>query len=127
MLQYQNINIFILMGRLKDALRLRCPKCGQGELFAEKGFFSMSTNCSNCKLKYEKENGFFYGAMYISYGINVATFVLALIIFFIVEDKVDWRIYMSSYVLLTVLATKFLFRFSRSIWLMIMVKYEGLE
>lgn len=113
------------MGKLSHALKLKCPQCGQGELFAKKSsMLDMITHCSQCGLKYEKETGFFYGAMYISYGINVATFVIALVIFYMVEDNVDWRIYMSSYVLLTVFGIKWIFRLSRSLWLSIMVEFK---
>lgn len=113
------------MGRFKDAVRLKCPRCGEGELFGKVGFFEMQERCSNCDLKYEKESGFFYGAMYISYGLNVATFVVALLIFFMIEDQVDWRIYISGYVVLTILAVKYMFRLSRSLWLMVNVNYTG--
>jgi uncharacterized protein (DUF983 family) len=112
------------MGRLKDALLFNCPQCGKGKLFPRKGLFTMHERCSNCDLKYEKEGGFFYGAMYISYALNVAFFIIVLIVFFNVEDQVDWRIYMGSYLLITFLLTRFIFRLSRSIWLMLNIKYE---
>ena len=113
------------MGRFKDAIGLRCPRCGRGKLFDKVGFFEMTVRCSSCDLKYERENGFFYGAMYISYGLNVGTFVVALVLFFLIEDQVDWRIFIGAYVLLTVLAVKYMFRLSRSLWLMVNVKYGG--
>ena len=31
--------------------------------------------CNVCHLKYEREPGFLYGAMYVSYGLGVALFV----------------------------------------------------
>jgi len=44
----------------------------------------MHENCSQCGLHYQIEPSFFYGAMYVSYGltvaIGVATFILAKVI-----------------------------------------------
>ncbi len=48
------------------ALRLRCPRCGEGELF--RGIFAMYAQCSGCGLTYEREPGYFVGAIYINYA-----------------------------------------------------------
>ena len=63
----------------------KCPRCHQGDVFVhghayKKGFDQMHTHCSTCHLKYEKEPGFFYGAMYVSYGLTVGIGVAAFII-----------------------------------------------
>jgi hypothetical protein len=63
--------------------------------------------------------------MYISYAINIALFVTATVGYYLFFDEiVDWRYYISGYVILTVLLSPVIFRLSRSIWLMIMTKYE---
>ncbi len=119
------------MGNIKAALKFKCPRCGEGDLFQAQNpykqgsMFEMDTNCSKCGLKYEKEGGFFYGAMYMSYMLNIGLFVMATVLWYVLlEDKIDWRIYIGSYVLTTILLVPVLFRLSRSIWLMIMIKYE---
>lgn len=58
----------------------KCPRCHQGDVFVNHKPFSrqfdqMHTHCAHCELKYEKEPGFFYGAMYVSYAMMVAVFV----------------------------------------------------
>lgn len=50
------------------AYRLRCPACGKGKLFA--GFFRMHSKCSACNVSYEREPGFFLGAIYFNYGLT---------------------------------------------------------
>ena len=35
-------------------------------------FHDMHGTCSHCGLQYEREPGFFYGAMYVSYALTVA-------------------------------------------------------
>jgi hypothetical protein len=37
----------------------------------------MHEKCSHCGLIYQIEPSFFYGAMYVSYGLNVATGIVA--------------------------------------------------
>jgi uncharacterized protein (DUF983 family) len=120
------------MGNLSGALRLKCPRCEQGELYETKNpysignMFTMKRNCTQCGVRYEKEAGFFYGAMYISYGINMALFVTATIAWYVfVKGYMDWRVYISLYVLITVLLVPITFRYSRSLWLSIMIKFEA--
>jgi len=48
--------------------RLRCPVCGRGKLFA--GLFSMYPACSECRTVYQREPGFFLGAIYFNYGLR---------------------------------------------------------
>ena len=49
-------------------LRLRCPRCGEGKLF--KGLFAMADACSSCGLDFQREQGYYIGAMYINYGMT---------------------------------------------------------
>ena len=60
------------VGRIVRALRLRCPRCGRGRLFA--GWFTMHDKCSECGLDLRREPGFYLGSIYINYGLT-ATFV----------------------------------------------------
>jgi len=58
-------------------LAQKCPKCRQGDMFKSStynllSFGAVHTNCTVCNLHFEREPGFFTGAMYFSYGINVA-------------------------------------------------------
>ena len=55
---------------LRLGLRLRCPRCGVGRLYAKP--FRMLSHCPHCALKYEREQGYFIGAMYINYAATVA-------------------------------------------------------
>ncbi len=42
--------------------------------------YEMHESCSHCGLRYQLEPSFFYGAMYVSYGLTVALGVAAFII-----------------------------------------------
>jgi uncharacterized protein (DUF983 family) len=57
---------------VSDILHQRCPRCRSGEIFRSsifRGFPRMHERCPVCDLKFEREQGYFLGAMYISYGI----------------------------------------------------------
>jgi uncharacterized protein (DUF983 family) len=57
-----------LVAVLGRALRLRCPRCGQTPLFT--GWFAMRDACPACGLRYEREQGYFVGAIYVNYALT---------------------------------------------------------
>ena len=59
-----------LLGR---GLRLRCPRCSARTLF-RRGF-SMHERCRVCDYRFEREQGYFVGAMYINYGVTALVIV----------------------------------------------------
>lgn len=115
------------MSIIVRVLKLKCPKCGEGDLFCNKnvykykGFFDMPKECPVCKQDFQVEPGFYYGAMYASYGFTVAitiTVYVAMQIFgfyslfsFLVADTI---------VLLATLP--YIIKVSRSFWLVLVVK-----
>ena len=42
-------------------LRKRCPSCGQGKVFSS--FFRLNKNCSICGFRFEREPGYWTGAI----------------------------------------------------------------
>jgi uncharacterized protein (DUF983 family) len=64
---------------VRDILSQRCPRCRQGKIFRGSvflGFPKMYEHCPWCGLKFEREAGYFLGAMYISYVLGVGIIVL---------------------------------------------------
>src|SRR6266436_5059384 len=58
----------------------RCPRCRSGRIFRYsifRGFPGMCERCPVCDLKFQREEGYFLGAMYISFGL--ALVIIALI------------------------------------------------
>jgi uncharacterized protein (DUF983 family) len=72
--------------KLYSILTGSCPKCQNESMYVDKNplhlgnVLKMNENCSHCGLKYQIEPSFFYGAMYVSYAMNVAVGVAAFII-----------------------------------------------
>lgn len=60
---------------LSNILQEKCPNCGQSHVFEKKtGFFElpkMKERCDSCNYYFDREPGYFIGAMYISYGLAV--------------------------------------------------------
>mgnify|MGYP006206645825 CR=1 FL=1 len=71
---------------IKDIVSEKCPVCGEGHVFAKKGnplLFQMprmETNCKVCGHKFEREPGYFFGSMFISYAIAVAEMILVFLV-----------------------------------------------
>src|SRR3982074_1067765 len=60
------------LSTFNDILHHRCPRCRVGRIFHHSiflGFPKMYERCSVCHLRYEREPGYFLGAMYISYAL----------------------------------------------------------
>jgi uncharacterized protein (DUF983 family) len=106
----------------------RCPRCNEGKFFISenpydfKFFGKIPEKCLHCDLRFEPEPGFFFGAMYISYAINIAIFVNGLILLFIFDwNLLYWSIAMISLVLVLL---PVIFRIARLIWINFFVSYD---
>ncbi len=59
---------------LQDIFGQRCPRCRTGTIFRGsifRGFPKMNERCPACGLKFEREPGYFLGAMYVGYGLCI--------------------------------------------------------
>ena len=56
-----------------------CPRCRSGKIYGGSvfaGFPGMRDRCPVCGLRFEREEGYFLGAMYISYALALITIVV---------------------------------------------------
>ena len=115
--------------KLYAVLKLKCPRCHKGDLFKYKNSYkfkditTMYEKCPDCRLKYEQEPGFFYGAMYVSYGLTVALWVTLAIVIFTFYNMSPW-LFLGIGVTALFLLLPVIYRLSRAIWLNIFIKYE---
>jgi uncharacterized protein (DUF983 family) len=100
---------------LAAMLLQRCPRCRQGRLF--RAAFAMNDPCPVCGLVLEREPGYFFGAMYFSYGLSIL--FLAPLFFFFQWLLPDWP--GPLVVLLTIPPylplVPIVFRYSRVLWI----------
>ena len=77
----------------------------------------MHKNCPTCNQHYEPEPGFYFGAMFVAYGLIIAmVFILWLTLFFVFDDP-PFSVYIIVIVIFNVLLLPLLFRYSRLIFL----------
>ncbi|OYU80491.1 MAG: DUF983 domain-containing protein [Flavobacterium sp. BFFFF1] len=115
--------------KLNSILTGSCPRCQSESMYEEANplnlpkVLKMNDHCSHCGLKYMIEPSFFYGAMYVSYGLNVAIGIAAfLFCFFILKTQV-------TFTFITIIATlvvsmPFVLRWSRNIYINMFVSYD---
>ena len=48
-----------------------CPNCGGHSLFKPGTLFELNNGCPDCGLKFEKDDGFYLGAMSLNYGVTL--------------------------------------------------------
>jgi uncharacterized protein (DUF983 family) len=71
--------------------KAKCPQCQSGKMFKESafklnGFTEMFDTCNVCGLTFEIEPGFFWGAMYVSYGITTGMMLIVGALVFILSN-----------------------------------------
>lgn len=100
----------------------KCPKCHEGDIFEYKWwqlahFSKMNKNCPICGVQYEVEPGFFYGAMYMSYGNSLLIMILGGILIYNLFNDPPVLYYIVPITLVSLLFTPFNFRISRVFYL----------
>lgn len=110
----------------------KCPKCHEGQFFNTNSsydlqhFAEMPDECPVCGQTYMPEPGFYYGAMYVSYALNVAIFVTVWVasnVLFSDGLGVWWLVLASIIAGLALMPVSF--RWARLIWINFFVKYDS--
>lgn len=115
--------------RLYSILTGTCPRCHQESMYKDKNplnlanIYKMHDNCSHCGLHYKIEPSFFYGAMYVSYGLGVGFGIAAFVVAFVLFESTIKTAFIAIVVTLVVLMP-FQMRWARNIWINIFVSYR---
>ena len=115
--------------KIKSIFTGSCPRCQNESMYSDQNplhlskVLKMNDNCSHCGLKYQIEPSFFYGAMYVSYGLNVAVGIAAFIVSFVFFGTTIEQSFLSIIVTL-VLLFPFVLRLSRNIYINMFVSYD---
>jgi uncharacterized protein (DUF983 family) len=107
----------------------KCARCHKGKVFkinnpyALKNALTMNDYCSECNLKYEREPGFFYGALYVSYALMSGIFI----VWFLADQL--W-LHLEAIILLVVVVSSMallfplIYRSARIIWLNFFIRFD---
>jgi uncharacterized protein (DUF983 family) len=115
---------------LMTLLTFSCPRCRQGKLFHRGNLmnpgslFKMHAHCPQCEQTFEPEPGFYFGAMFISYGINTALFIAAWVGLTLVYPDYSLTLLLGLLTAVAILGLPLTYRLSRSIWLAIFVRFD---
>lgn len=85
--------------------------------------FAMHERCSHCNTKYKIEPSFFYGAMYVSYGVGIAFAVAA----FVLAKLLLGASLTTTFIAIVVTLVGFMpviIRLSRNIWINFFIHYD---
>lgn len=115
--------------KLYSILTGSCPRCHEESMYLEKNpyqlgkIYKMKERCSQCNLKYKIEPSFFYGAMYVSYGVGIAFSVAAFVIakLFIGASLINTFI---SIIATLIVFMPIIMRVSRNIWINLFITYD---
>jgi hypothetical protein len=105
----------------------KCPHCGKGHVYqrgllAKFGSLKMNNECPVCHLSFTKDPGFYWGAMYASYGLALVEVLLVYTVARILGTKPFDGINL-VYIMGTILVcAPFNFRMARLIWLYVFPK-----
>lgn len=116
--------------KLYSVLYGTCPKCHKESMYFTKNPYVLSDTlkmrerCSHCQLKYRIEPSFFYGSMYVSYGVGIAFAVAAFVISYL---------FLGSSLLVAFIAIvgtliafgPIIMRLSRNIWINLFIDYDA--
>jgi len=114
--------------KLYSISRFKCPKCHEGDLYktsllSMKGIYNMHEKCPKCQQDFEKEPGFYWGAMYIGYGLSSGYMLTAMLICLFVFNLSTNQSFATA-IAGAVIIFPLIARLARAIWINIYVKYR---
>ena len=115
--------------KLYSVLTGKCPVCHEGKMYVDPNpyklnkIYRMHERCPVCNQKYKIEPSFFYGAMYVSYGIGVA---FAIVAFITSHFIIGWEVVPSFFSIIAVLVLlgPIIMRLARNVWINIFLSYD---
>lgn len=106
---------------ISGAFQNICPSCERGQIFSS--FLSMREKCDVCGIVYEREPGYFLGALSFSYAI--AFFVVLPTFLPLLFANLPIWVIVGVPALETAIMAPFLFRYSRLIWIHLDRRVDG--
>lgn len=115
--------------KLNSILTGSCPKCQEESMYLDKNPYHLSNTlkmndtCGHCGTRYKIEPSFFYGAMYVSYGVGIAFGVAAFVISHLLLGT-NLKVSFIAIIATLVFFMPVIMRLSRNIWINIFVHYD---
>jgi hypothetical protein len=116
--------------KLYSILTGKCPKCHLELMYETKNAYQLSQTlkmherCGHCQTKYKIEPSFFYGSMYVSYGVGIAFSMAAFLLTFILFESSLAESFIA--IVCTLIGfMPIIMRLSRNIWINLFMSYDA--
>lgn len=116
---------------ISSIVSCRCPRCRTGKLFVSRNPYDLRTTlkmpeegCPHCTQDFRIEPGFYFGATYVSYGLNIALLVAVGVAISVLSTLTFWN-FTITWTSMAVLLTPVMARLARSIWIHAFVSYKS--
>lgn len=115
---------------LYSIIMAKCPRCREGNMFPagtlySSKFANMHPSCSCCGQTFEPEPGYYYGAMYVSFGLSTGIFLAVLLVLSLLVEEITTAMMLTAVLVIVIGLLPVLFRLSRALWINIFIRYEG--
>jgi uncharacterized protein (DUF983 family) len=119
----------MLSAKLRSIIRMRCPFCLSGDFFVShpydlKHAGDVHERCASCGRRFSKEPGFYWGALFVSYGLSIGFSLMAYGIAWAIRPDLGILGFFVVVVSATVLAAPYLYALSKIIWANLFFHYE---
>lgn len=104
-----------LLHRVWDGLHRRCPVCRIGRIFG--GAVKMNAQCPTCRYVFEREPGYFLGAIAIGYFMGVGIVCALAVAVRRIVPTLDWEWCFGVALVFYLLFTPLVFQYARTIWM----------
>ncbi len=109
----------------------KCPRCHSHDLFVDKNPYhlknvvKMHEKCKVCSCVFEKETWFYFGAMYISYGLNVGLVAFLFLLYYFFFWSYTVHYFVAGVTLISLILFPFIMRKSRVVWLSFFESFDA--
>ena len=116
--------------KLYSILKGKCPHCHEGKFFISRTYDLKNCGktpekCSSCGENFSKEPGFYYGAMYVSYGLGIAIFVAIFVLMLLFYPNPSPLTYFLLPFGILVLLAPYIYALSKIVWANIFMNYKN--
>lgn len=100
----------------------KCPRCDSGRMFVGSvGFgkqgMEMHSHCQRCGFDFVREPGFYTGAMYVSYTLDLMIGATLFVLLWLTGVETTATQFILSFSTILVVLFPWVFRTSRAVWL----------
>jgi hypothetical protein len=119
--------------KLYSILHRKCPHCHEGEFMVSRNPYELGKagdlleGCSVCHRKFATEPGFYYGGMYVSYGLAVALCVSIWVAVTVLAPTSGDTTRLLLVLTGLLVATPVLYAWSKIFWANLFIHYKGVD